>query len=70
MNTNQTASTPAKSSSADRKIDAGMNRAYRTFGTDFQSFFASVLSEIAQRRERRSAEQQDTRFIKARDPHP
>jgi hypothetical protein len=66
MSTNRLVSAPAKSSSGEKKIDAGIRRAYKSYGSDFQSFFAAVLAEIAQRREQQSTPQ-DTRFIKARE---
>jgi hypothetical protein len=69
MTTNQTAFTPATVSPAEKKIDAGIKRAYKTFGTDFDSFFAAVLADIVRRHESRTT-QQDTRFIKAREPRP
>jgi len=53
----------------EKKIDAGIKRAYQTFGTDFNSFFATVIAEIVRRHESQAAHQ-DTRFLKARETRP
>lgn len=60
---------PAKPSSADEKIDAGLERVQQDFGADLESFFAAVIADVTLQRQNR-AEEQDPRFIKARESQP
>lgn len=67
MTTKRYSYTPAISSSAEDKIDAGLRRVHQDFGDDLDSFFATVIAQLVQRQENCN-EHQDTRFIKAREP--